>query len=220
MKDIVAGFISKTDQQKIEACVHEAEARTRGEIVVMAVPASDHYTMAGWRGATAFALPVALALTPLIGGLFWAGAFNLWVFLATLAPFWAGFHRAVTRVPVVKRWFIRASEMEVAVKAAAYNHFFRKGLYRTHEETGVLIYVSVFERRVWVLGDRGVNAKIPETYWQGVVAALIQAIRLGRPAEGICQAVSDVGRILQEKLPVRSGDVDELENVIVEGRSV
>jgi putative membrane protein len=219
MKDIVAGFLSKTDQQKIEACVREAETRTKGEIVVMVVPASDHYPMAGWIGATAFAFPLALALTPVLGGLFWAGSFNLWVFLATLIPFGVVLHETVKRIPVVKRWFISVNEIEAEVREAAHIHFSRKGLYRTREETGVLIYISVFERRVWVLGDRGINAKIPEAYWQSVVATLVQAIREGRPAEGICQAVSDVGRILQEEFPIGIGDVDELENVIVEGRS-
>jgi len=219
MKVNTASFLSKTDQQKIEACVHEAETRTKGEIVVMVVPASDHYPMAGWRGATAFAFPLALAFTPVLGGLFWAGPFNLWVFLATLIPIWVVFHEAVKRFPLVKRWFISAKEMEAEVQEAAHIHFSRKGLYRTREETGVLIYISVFERRVWVLGDRGINAKIPEAYWRGVVATLVQAIRERRPAEGICQAVGDVGRILQEKFPIGIGDVDELENVIVEGRS-
>ncbi len=52
--------------------------------------------------------------------------------------------------------------MEEEVREAANIQFFRKRLYRTREETAVLIYISVFERRVCVLGDRGINVAIPE----------------------------------------------------------
>jgi putative membrane protein len=106
--------------------------------------------------------------------------------------------------------------MEDEVREAAQIQFFRKGLYRTAEETGVLIYVSVFERRMWILGDRGINAAIPEGHWKDVVATIVQAIKDRRPAEGICQAVGEVSRILQEKFPIRHDDQDELKNLMVE----
>jgi len=216
MKDLMERFISKTDRAKIEACIREAETHTRGEVVVTVVPMSYHYPVADLLGATAFSFPVAVALTPEVGGLFWTGPWNLWVFLAVLFPLFLAFHEAVKRVHVLKRWFIGPKDMEEEVREAARVQFFRKGLYRTREETGVLIYVSVFERRVWVLGDRGINAAIPEGHWKGIVATIVRAIKAGRPAEGICQAVSDVSRVLQEKFPVRQGDQNELRNLMVE----
>lgn len=208
-------LISKVDQEKIESCVREAESRTRGEIVVMVVPASYHYPMADLLGATAFSFPAAVALTPEVGGLFWAGAWNLWVFLAVLIPLFLVFHEAVKRIYVLKRWFISGKELEDEVREAAHIQFFQKGLYRTREETGVFIYVSIFEHRVWVLGDRGINSVIPESQWNGVVATIVRAIKERRPAEGICRAVDEVGRILQEKFPIKRGDQNELENLIV-----
>jgi putative membrane protein len=216
MKDLVGRFISKEDRVKIEAGIREAETRTRGEIVVMVVPASYRYPMADLLGATAFSFPAAVALTPELGGFLWAGSWNLWIFLALLIPLFLVFQQVVKRVHVLKRWFISGKEMEDEVREAAHIQFFRKGLYRTREETGVLIYVSVFERRVWVLGDRGINAAIPEGHWNGVVATIVQAIKDRRPGEGICQAIGDVSRILQEKFPIRHDDQNELKNLMVE----
>jgi putative membrane protein len=216
MRDLIEGFISKADQDKIETCVREAESHTSGEIVVMVVLGSYHYPMAELLGATAFSLPLAIALTPELGGLFRTGPWNLWVFLAVLIPLFLVFHQVVKHAPRLKRWFISGKEMEEEVREAAHIQFFRKGLYRTAEETGVLIYVSVFERRVWVLGDRGINAVIPEAQWNGVVATILQAIREGRPAEGICRAVGEVASILKAKFPIKRGDQNELENLIVE----
>jgi putative membrane protein len=219
MRDLIERFISKADQNKIENCVREAETRTRGEIVVMVVPGSYHYPMADLLGATALSLPIAIALTPELGGLFWTGPWNLWVFLALLIPLFLVFHQVVKHVPRLKRWFISGKEMEEEVREAAHIQFFRKGLYRTAEETGVLIYVSVFERRVWVLGDRAINAVIPETRWNSTVTTIVQAIKEGRPTEGICQAVGEVGRILHEKFPIKPSDQNELRNLIVEDES-
>ena len=216
MKDLIERFISKADQDRIETCVREAECRTRGEIVVMVVPASDDYPMAGLLGATAFSFPAAVAITQALGGLFWAGPSNLWFFLAALIPLFLVFHEAVKRVPVLKRCFIRGNEMGEEVWEAAHVQFFRKGLYRTREETGVLIYISVFERRVWVLGDRGINAVIPEARWNGVIGMIVQAIKGGRQTEGICRAVGEVASILQGKFPIKRGDQNELENLMVE----
>jgi putative membrane protein len=218
MKKLLERFLPEADRQKIESCVRQAENRTRGEIMVVVVASSCHYPVADLRAAAAFAFPIAVALTPVLGGLFWAGPFNLWIFLGALIPLFLVFQAAVAHLPALKRVFISGKEMEMEVKEAAEIQFWQKGIYRTREETGVLIYVSVFERRVWVLGDRGVNAKIPEGHWGGVVDTIVQGIRAGRPAESICQAVARVSDVLAEKFPVRAGDTDELENLIVEDR--
>lgn len=217
MKDLMENFICKEDRKKIEASVRDAESRTRGEIVVMIVPESYHYPIGSIMGAGAFSFPVAVALTPILGNLFRAGPSNMWLFLATLSILFPITQAIVRRVNVLKRFFISRKEMEEEVREAAQVQFFRKGLYRTSEETGVLIYVSVFERKVWVLGDRGINAVIPEEYWSGIVAGIVEAIKDGKPAEGICRAVSDMGRILEERFPIRPGDRNELGNLIIEG---
>lgn len=219
MKNSVRRFISESDQQQIERCVRAAESSTRGEIVVMVTRASYHYPMAGLLGAMSFALPAAVALTAPVGGFFWVGPSNLWVFLGVLIPLSIGFHEMVQRIPILKRCFIRAREMEEEVREAAYVQFYRKNLHRTAGETGILFYVSVFERKVWVIGDRGITSRIPAAYWQEVSAGIVQAIRAGRAAEGICRAVTEVAGVLEQNFPARSGNADELKNVIVEDGS-
>jgi len=69
-----------------------------------------------------------------------------------------------------------------------------------------------------VLGDRGINAGVPEGYWKGVVETIVQGTREGRPAESLCQAVARVVDVLAEKLPARARNADEIKNVLVEGR--
>jgi putative membrane protein len=218
MEKRVERFLPQADRQEIESCIRRAESRTRGEIMVVVEAASGHYPAADLRAAAALAFPAALALTPLLGGLLWAGPFNLWIFLVSLLPLLMVFQAAVKRLPSLKRVFVFDREMQAQVHDAAEMQFYRKGVFRTREATGVLIYVSVLERKVRVLGDRGINLRIPEGTWEGVAATIAQGVREGRPAESICRAVGRVADLLAENSPVGPGDVDELKNLVVEGR--
>jgi putative membrane protein len=91
-----------------------------------------------------------------------------------------------------------------------------KGLFRTREETGILIYLSVFEGKVWVLGGRGVDAAVPSGFWQGVVDEVVAGVKEGRPAAVICAAVGGIRGVLAEKFPAATSDTSELPNLIVD----
>ena len=215
MKDPIEGFISAEDRKRIEEAVARAEKQTSGEIVVMVVPESGRYPMAAVTGALAFSFPVSVLFARIVGGLFWAGAGDMWLFVGGFAPLFVLFHSAVTHLPFLKRLFVRRQDMEDEVEEGAQVNFFKRGLYRTRDENGVLIYVSMFERMVWILGDRGVNAVIPGSFWKEAVDIIVKAIKEGRPADGICEAVNQVGKVLREKFPMRPGDENELADVIV-----
>ena len=216
MKDLARHFLSDEDRRKIDAVVKEAEAKTSGEIVCMVVSASYHYPMADVIGAVFFALPIALALTYLAGIAFWIGGQNLWLFLGLFAVFFLIFHTVVGQWPGLKRLFISDRETAEEVEEAAFTAFYREGMHRTRDETGVLVFVSVFEHRVWVLADRGINAKVKEGQWKEPVRIIVEGIRQGRQAEAICEAVEKIGDILGAHFPVKPGDTDELRSLIVE----
>ncbi|MGD9215855.1 MAG: TPM domain-containing protein, partial [Desulfobacteraceae bacterium] len=81
--------------------------------------------------------------------------------------------------------------------------------------TGVLIFISVFEHKVWVLADHGINAKIEKETWKQIVRTITDGIRNGQPADAICTAVQKVGKILETHFPIKPDDTNELNNVIV-----
>lgn len=209
-------FLSESDCQKVDAAVKAAEEKTSGEIVPMVIPAAYHYPMADVIGAAAFAIPLAIVLTHLLGRWLWIGDRNLWLFLGLAAVLFILFHILVGRIPSLKRCFISQREMEEEVQEAAVTRFFGRGLHRTRDETGVLILISVFERKVWVLADRGINDKVKEGQWEEVVAMITGGIRQNRPVEAICRAVEQVGEILAAHFPVKPDDTNELRNIIVE----
>jgi putative membrane protein len=216
MKDLAKNFLTDSDRQKISEAVKTAEKRTAGEIVPMVVSASYHYPMADVIGAAAFALPIAIVSTYLLGNWLWLGNRDMWLFLGLAAVLFILFHALIRQIPPLKRLFISHREMEEEVEEAAVSRFFSEGLYRTRDETGILIFISVFEHKVWVLADRGINAKVETGQWEEIVGLITAGIRQNRAADAICEAVEKVGDILAVHFPVRPGDTNELRNIIVE----
>ncbi len=88
------------------------------------------------------------------------------------------------------------------------------GMFRTRDRNGVLIYVSAADRRVAVIGDAGINARVPAGFWDDVLALLQEHFRSGRFADGLCQAVERVGEKLRADFPHERDDRDELSNDI------
>lgn len=216
MRDLAKRFLSDTDKQKIMAAVKNAEKGTSGEIVPMIVSASYHYPMANVIGAAAFAFPMSLALTPLVGGWLWLGTQNLWLFLGFLGLTFVIFHEVVRRTYRLKHWFISQREIDEEVQEAAVTGFFKEGLYRTRDGTGVLIFISVFEHKVWVLADRGINEKVREDQWDDIVEIIVAGIRQKRQTQSICEAIEKIGALLKKHCPIKPDDTNELKNLIVD----
>ena len=216
MKDLAKQFLTPSEQEQINNRVAAAEKTTSGEIVVMVVSASNHYPTANLLGATAISLPLSLILTPLAGEFMWIGPQNMWVFLSIFTLLFLGFYLIIKQIPWLKRLFISKKEIEDEVEEAALTHFYKQQLYKTRDETGILLFVSVFEHKAWILADRGINEKLPLDTWDKIVGQMVAGIKEKRQAEAICQAVEAVGRILNRHFPIKSDDTDELKNLIID----
>lgn len=215
MMNLAKKFLSETEKEKILAAVKIAEGKSAGEIVPLVVSASYSYPMADVTGAAALAFLPAILLTPVVGGFFWLGSQNMWAFIGLFIGFFWIFHEIVKRVAWLKRIFISKKEIEQEVKEAAVTRFFEKGLYRTRDETGVLVYISVLERKVWVLADQGINARVPQSRWDSIVAGIVSGIKEGSSGAAICDAVLEAGDILGAHFPRKKDDINELPNLIV-----
>lgn len=215
MQTLAQSFLTQEEQQKISNCVHEAEKLTSGEIVPMVVSESHSYPLAPVTGAMFIALPTSLLATRLIGSHFWIGPDNMWLFVACFLLFFMTAHQLVKRLPRLKRLFLSPQRAEEEVCQAATTSFFTEKLYKTKAENGILIYISVFERRVWILADSGINEKIPQERWQELVDFVSDGVRNERRCEAICEAVSRIGTILAEYFPIEKDDKNELHDLII-----
>ena len=88
------------------------------------------------------------------------------------------------------------------------------GMFRTRDRNGVLIYVSLADRQAAVIGDAGINARVPEGFWDDVLALLREDFSHGRFADGLCKAIGQVGEKLHTLFPYQRDDRNELPNDI------
>ncbi|HEX8167584.1 MAG TPA: TPM domain-containing protein [Beijerinckiaceae bacterium] len=200
-------MLDAADRERIAAAIREAEARTAGEIVVVVARQAGSYRsvplLYALVGALAAPWPL-IRLTDLSA----AGIFivQLAVALAVAAAFsWPG-----RRPALVPRSIRRARAHEAAAR-----EFLARGLTRTRERTGVLIFVALAERYAEVIADAGIAGRVDPAVWRDTVAELIEALRAGRAGDGLMSAVRRVGAILAEHAPPPADDADELPNKVI-----
>jgi putative membrane protein len=232
MKRTAKDFFSESERKAIEEAVRAAETRTAGEIVVMVADESALYREAATLGAVVFGVFTALAAEILIRAFllhesFWADGgssfisqllsatatqVSVWSFIPLMSLFYYVWKFIMVKIPRMKLLFVSKARLEEAVREGAVRAFYEKGLYRTLDETGILIYISLREHRVWILGDRGINKKIDPNFWSTLSAALAESIREGRPGSSITSVIEKCGDELARHFPRRPDDTDELEN--------
>jgi putative membrane protein len=202
-------FFTEEERRRIEAAVRRAEARTSGEIVPMLVDASYDYPRAEIVGGGCFAMGAALLLA-------WAfGGSSEWVFLACFLALYLPCKLLVRSLPPLRRRLIHPAEIAAEVEERAMVAFVEHGLHRTRDANGILILVSLFEHRVRILADAGINAIVPPSTWDELVAGITAGIRAGRTADALCAAVDRCGELLAAHFPPQAGDRNELPDLIV-----
>jgi putative membrane protein len=219
MKKLASKFLTEQDKHAVQSCVAEVEKSTSGEIVPMVVSSSYHYPMSDMIGGLIIALLVSIAVT-LVYSIrkSWGGvtAMDLWLFPAVFAVAFLLFHELVKRISGLKRIFITKAEIAEEVEEAALTAFYRNDLNDTRDRTGILIFISVFERQAYVLADEGINAKVDKTVWQEVIDLVVNGIKERKQAEGICGAIRRCGELIREHFPIKPDDTNELGNLIIE----
>lgn len=88
--------------------------------------------------------------------------------------------------------------------------FERLGMHQTAARHGVLVYVSVEDHKLAVLGDRGIHERVGQVYWDRLVQGVIAHLRERRHRDGLVHAVAEVGAVLRRHFPRRPDDVNEL----------
>lgn len=206
-------FLTTAEQQALIQCVKDVETRTSGEIVPVIVSVSHDYPRAAAFGALVTGVAAALLAALLLG------YSDMWSFLALFLGAYALCWLGLTHIHRLKKPFLTKAEMNEEVREAALTNFYKHGLHNTRDKTGIIIFVSVYERMVWILADAGINAKVDESVWQSVADTVTKGVREGRAGEALCQAVRACGDLIGTHFPIKSDDTDELPNLIVDGRA-
>jgi len=92
--------------------------------------------------------------------------------------------------------------------------FERLGMTKTALRNGVLLFIASEERSFVILGDKGIDEKVPADFWDQIAAKLAFRFRNGEFTEGIVEAITAAGQQLKMYFPRAEGDVNELSDEI------
>ncbi len=90
-------------------------------------------------------------------------------------------------------------------------------MFNTKEQNAVLIYVAVDDHKFVIYGDKGIDAVVPENFWESTKNTIQQQFKQGNFKQGIVAGVLKAGKELQAHFPWTTNDVDELPNEVSKG---
>lgn len=204
----------------VERSVASLEAQTGVQVVTAVVGRSDAYVEIPWK---AFALGASLAGFALVlsdvRAPQWTTSASAIVHAITILSAGAAAALAAAFVPAFGRLFLRQYRREEEVRQHAESLFLRHGCNATRNRTGVLLLVSLFERRVEIVHDIGFAGRVSEADWQSVIATMTPHLRNERPADALNEALALLGPLLERRgIAGRPDDTNELLDATIEER--
>lgn len=97
-----------------------------------------------------------------------------------------------------------ASPIERAVQV-----FGELKMHETKERNAVLIYIAYKSRNFAIIGDKGINERVPADFWNCEKDTLATYLRAGNPCEGICMVIAQIGENLKNYFPHQDDDINE-----------
>jgi len=212
--------LSETDKELLEKIIARAEEQSRSQIVLATVRRSDSYAEIPWK---AFALGVSVSgLLALTGNILFPGRIQgLAVLTAVLAMLSTGAVMALLTIfsPAFARLFLNASRAETETRQYAESLFLSRQLFLTESRTGILLLISIFEKKVVIIPDIGISDHFDTAITQRIIALMKEPLMRNELRRSMEIAVDELTRIIGP-LTAENTAGDELSNRIIEERGL
>ncbi|MBP7551943.1 MAG: hypothetical protein KA885_00845 [Spirochaetes bacterium] len=207
-------FFSKEDLENIKNAVKRAELKTSGEIVPYAVEKCDDYVYTYWRSALFFGIISGLAMIILnfISPDLLIINNSLYFFIILLGFTILGYIAPVF-IPQYRRILAGQAAMNNFVGLKAKEAFLKEEVFKTRDRTGILIFISIFERIAIVIGDVGINSKVAQSDWDEVIKTIVGGIKNKKNGDALVKAIELCGDLLErDKVDRKADDTNELKD--------
>lgn len=210
-------YLTTSEAAALDQQVAGVEARTGVQVVAAVVGKSDSYVELPWK---AFALGASIAALLVVAADAvrpeWATSRTALLHVVEILGAGAACALAAVFLPPFARLFLRRTRSEVEVRQYAESLFLRKGLFATPARRSVLVFVSLFERRLEILADVGLREKVSEADWQGIAGRMTPRLAEGRASEALQEAVAALESLLVERGLATGSTANELPNRPIE----
>lgn len=215
--------LEEKDFEEIKEAVKNAERKTSGEIALAVAAESSSYAFWELLASVGVTLALLVCLFPLanqiyawLGRIFWGeepwylAAFYCLVCAVVVAVLYLVFN-----IPAVDSLVIPQKIKNGCVTSRALRYFTESGVYCTKEHSGVLVYVSFFEKQVRIIADKGISDRISQDLWNLIADEVAEEFSQGNTKNAFLKAVSRCGELLAEYFPSDAQNEDELANGLV-----
>jgi putative membrane protein len=199
--------LSADDRDRVRAAIAAAETKTAGEIFTVVAHQSDTYHAVPllWALGLGLATPLPLLyLTRLPATTIYAAELAVFILAALLLS-----------LPAIRPLVVPRAVKHARAHQLAVEQFLAHGLHMTEARTGVLVFVSLAERYVEIIADRGIAERVGQSVWDGARDGLLAELSRDRLADGLCAAVAAVGAVLAAHFPPEALDRNELADDLV-----
>lgn len=205
-------YLSDEELKKIEDAISRVEESTSGEIVPVIVKRSSSVGHVPLTLTLLITLLIVIAELPFSDWLWVTPWVYLWPVLLVVIYY---FSHILGRNHWIQKFLVPEKDEVDQVHQRAHLEFYTNRIHRTEHGTGVLIFVSVMEKKAVVLADEGISAKLPKETWDQVLAQLGQNLHNGEWAQGFVKAIENCGEHLKTHFPITSARQNQLKNHLV-----
>lgn len=220
--------LSDEDRQTVASAIAAAESKSSGEIVAVATPLSDAYhdVALQWALVPLFAVlawaawrPTALVwwYNTLFGG--WKPdptLSQLFTLLMVFAALKFTIALLILRWMPLRLFLTPAATKHRRVRRRAIAIYQAAAAGRTAGKTGILIYLSLAERRAEIIADEAIVKVTDDHTWGEAMTVLLEDVRRGKIGDGIAAAVGRIGLVLSEHFPRSAHDRNEIPDKLIE----
>jgi len=206
----IASYLTTVEIEQISQTVHKVEAQVQAEIIPMIVMRSS----AVGHVTPLIMLNLMLVFIPLEFYYFqWSLDFNLWLGFSVLGAYllarWASCKLWVQRI------FTSDADETAQVWRRAELEFYRQKTHHTKDRNGILLFVSIMERKAVLLADETIAREFPADTWAPIVQEFSLSLKAGHWGEGFQKTLERCRELLAEKFPSRNGQPrNELANFL------
>lgn len=208
----ISKYLSADEIHKIEETVARVEEFTSGEIVPVIVK----------RSSSVGHVPLTLALMLTLGIALVELPFSDWLWVTPWVWLWPVlfvgiyyFSFVIAKIPWVQKALVPDRDEVNQVHQRAQLEFYANRINRTKAGTGVLIFVSVMEKKAVILADEGIAQKLPADTWDQVLKDFRGHLHQGEWASAFIKAIENCGEHLKTHFPITTPGHNELKNQLV-----
>lgn len=201
-------ILSEDERRRILQAVSNAEAKSGAEIVPVVALESSAYRFAVWRTSayvlgmgTLAAILIPHDLAP------WLQIIIAFVPALLVSALLLGF-------PSIRLCFLSEEEISHQVESAALVQYYHQDLGETKDKTGVLVYLSLREKRASVVPDHGILQRLEMRRWHEIARRIEKYLDLKDQVRAMVEGLQMIGRLLEGEIPRRPDDENELPDLI------